>query len=402
VLQTRFFFESGQRIYDTRTGTTISDFVKVLRTNSLPDSNQPLPGDISLSIIGQPVESDGYVDDYQVIVSYQDVDSDGVADDPDFFDEIVAPLVVPNSKLVFFEKTVDFDNLQRYILVEPGRVVSEFATKNDIEAVKGEYVAGQIFYAYNQEIYVGPLAGQVGAFYELAVSTTFVRSLVDVSSDWIARIGRQSLYFQYRHNAPLTSRIDPGTTNIIDLYVVTQSYYNAYQNWIRDTTDTVPKPSVPTINELSTAYQNLNNYKMISDNVVVNSVVFKPLFGAKAAQELRATIKVIRAANSTASESEIKNLVVANLNDYFSIDIWDFGDTFYFSELAAYIHRNMGGIVSSVVLVPLDPLKSFGDLYEIRSAPDEIFVNAAGVSSVEVITALTSTNLRTAPGSGVI
>jgi hypothetical protein len=402
VLQTRFFFESAQRIYDTRTGTTISDFVKVLRTNSLPDSNRPLPGDISLSIIGQPVESDGYVDDYQVIVSYQDVDSDGVADDPDFFDEIVAPSVAPSSKLVFFEKTVDFDNLQRYILVEPGRVVSEYATKNDIEAVKGEYVAGQIFYAYNQEIYVGPLAGQVGAFYELAVSTTFVRSLVDVSSDWIARIGRQSLYFQYRHNAPLTSRIDPGTTNIIDLYVVTQTYYTAYQNWIRDTTDTVPKPSVPTINELSTAYQNLNNYKMISDNVVVNSVTFKPLFGAKAAQELRATIKVIRAANSTASESEIKNLVVANLNDYFSIDIWDFGDTFYFSELAAYIHRNMGGIVSSVVLVPLDPLKSFGDLYEIRSTPDEIFVNAAGVSSVEVITALTSTNLRTAPGSGVI
>jgi hypothetical protein len=402
VLQTRFFFESAQRIYDTRTGTTISDFVKVLRTNSLPDSNQPLPGDISLSIIGQPIESDGYVDDYQVIVSYQDVDSDGVADDPDFFNEIVAPSVVPSSKLVFFEKTVDFDNLQRYILVEPGRVVSEFATKNDIEAVKGEYVAGQIFYAYNQEIYVGPLAGQVGAFYELAVSTTFVRSLVDVSTDWIARTGRQSLYFQYRHNAPLTSRIDPGTTNIIDLYVVTQSYYTAYQNWIRDTTDTVPKPSVPTINELSTAYQNLNNYKMISDNVVVNSVTFKPLFGPKATQELRATIKVIRVANSTASESEIKNLVVANLNDYFSIDIWNFGDTFYFSELAAYIHRNMGGIVSSVVLVPLDPLKSFGDLYEIRSAPDEIFVNAAGVSSVEVITALTSTNLRTAPGSGVI
>jgi hypothetical protein len=159
---------------------------------------------------------------------------------------------------------------------------------------------------------------------------------------------------------------------------------------------------VPTINELSTAYQGLNDYKMISDNVVVNSVTFKPLFGPKAAQELRATIKVIRAANSTASESEIKTLVVANLNEYFTIDKWDFGDTFYFSELAAYIHRNMGGIVSSVVLVPLDPLKYFGDLYEIRSAPNEIFVNAAGVSSVEVITALTSTNIRTAPGSGVI
>jgi hypothetical protein len=164
----------------------------------------------------------------------------------------------------------------------------------------------------------------------------------------------------------------------------------------------VPKPSQPTLDQLTTSYQGLDDYKMISDNVVVNSVTFKPLFGPKADPALQATIKVIRAANSTASESEIKNLVVANLNNYFTIDKWDFGDTFYFSELAAYIHKNMGGIVSSVVLVPLDPLKSFGDLYEIRSAPNEIFVNAAGVSSVQVITALTSTNIKTAPGSGVI
>jgi hypothetical protein len=226
--------------------------------------------------------------------------------------------------------------------------------------------------------------------------------LVDVSIEWLAKVGRNGLYFQYRHNAPLTDRIDPGTTNIIDLYVVTQAYYTAYQNWIRDSTNTVPKPDVPTINELDTAYQGLESYKMISDNIVLNSVSFKPLFGPKAAENLRATIKVIRAANSTASESEIKTLVVANLNEYFSIDKWNFGDTFYFSELAAYIHRNMGSIVSSVVLVPLDPLKYFGDLYEIQSAPNEIFVNGAGVSSVEVITSLTSTNIRTAPGSGVI
>jgi hypothetical protein len=402
VLQTRFFFETGNRIYDPRTGKTISDYINVLRTNSLPDSNSPLPGDIYLKIVGQPVQSDGYVDDYQVIVSYQDSDSDGIADDPDFFNEIVAPDVNSTTKYVFFEKTVDFDNLQRYLLVDPVRVNSDYATQDDIELVKTEYIIGQIFYAYSQEIYTGPLTGQIGAFYELLLSGTNVRTLVDVTADWLARVGRPGMYFQYRHNAPLTDRIDPGTTNIIDLYVVTQSYYTAYQNWIRDNTGTVAEPAVPTINELSTAYQGLNDYKMISDNVVVNSVTFKPLFGPKASEDLRATIKVIRAANSTASESEIKTLVVANLNEYFTIDKWDFGDTFYFSELAAYIHRNMGGIVSSVVLVPLDPLKYFGDLYEIRSAPNEIFVNAAGVSSVEVITALTSTNIRTAPGSGVI
>jgi hypothetical protein len=307
-----------------------------------------------------------------------------------------------NTKYVFFQKTVDFDNLQRYLLIAQGVVNSDYATMDDIEAVKAEYVTGQMFYAYSQVITVGPLAGQIGAFYQLALSPSGTKSLVDVTAEWLARVGRSGMYFQYRHNAPLTDRIDPGTTNIIDLYVVTQAYYTAYQNWIRDTTNTVVKPDVPTINELSTVYQGLGAYKMISDNIVINSVSFKPLFGPKAAENLRGTIKVIRAANSTASDSEIKTLVVANLNEYFSIDKWNFGDTFYFSELAAYVHSNMGGIVSSVVLVPLDPLKYFGDLYEINSAPNEIFVNGAGVSSIEVITSLTSTNLRTAPGSGVI
>jgi len=55
-----------------------------------------------------------------------------------------------------------------------------------------------------------------------------------------------------------------------------------------------------------------------------------------------------------------------------------------------------------VVLVPLNPQKSFGDLYEIRCAPNQIFVNGATVNDIQVITALTSTNLQTAPGSGVI
>jgi hypothetical protein len=200
----------------------------------------------------------------------------------------------------------------------------------------------------------------------------------------------------------LTNRIDPGTSNIIDIYVVTLSYYTAYQNWLRDTTGTVTEPEIPTINELSTEYQNLQDYKMISDNIVMNSVIFKPLFGPKAASSLQANIKVIKAQNSVASTSEIKSSVLAAMNDYFSIDKWNFGDTFYFSELAAYLHSNLGTIISSVVLVPLDTQKYFGDLYEIRAEPNEIFANAATVDNIDVIEALTSTNLRTAPGSGVI
>jgi len=390
VLQTRFFFYDGQQIYDSRTGTVVKDYINILAVNTQPDSTAHLPGDVPMTIIGQPVESDGYVDDFQVLVSYRDSDSDGIPDNPDFFTEIVAPTTNANEKLVFLQQTVDFDNLQRYLLVEQGRVNSDYATIDDIELVKSEWSPGQVFYAYSQD-----------TFYELSISVTGVRTLVLVSG-WIARTGRQSLYYQYRHNSPLTNRIDPGTTNIIDLYVVPQAYYTAYQNWIRDTTGTVTQPDLPTIDELNTAYQGLQNYKMISDNIILNPVIFKPMFGMKAATELRATIKVIRASNSTASTSEIKSSVVAEMNTYFSIDKWNFGDTFYFSELAAYLHRTLGSIISSVVLVPLNSQKYFGDLYEVRSAPNELFVNAATIDNIEVIDALTSTNLRTAPGSGVI
>ena len=337
------------------------------------------------------MQSDGFVDDFQVLVGFEDTDSDGVPDNPDFFNDIVAPDVTPNLKLVFLQSTVDFDNLQRYLLVEPGIVNSDYATLDDIELVKQSYVDGQVFYAYSQQL-----------FYSLTVNPNNGTRVLVLRNDFIARVGRQSLYFQYRHNSPLTSRLDPGSTNIIDLYVVTLQYYTAYQNWIKDSTGTVPEPLPPTIDQLTTDYSGLQDYKMISDNMIVNSVEFKPLFGAKATEELRATIKVIRAANSTASVSEIKNLVVANMDAYFSIDKWNFGDTFYFSELAAYLHSQIGDIVSSVVVVPLNQQKFFGDLYEIRSAPNQIFVNAATVNNVEVIQALTSTNLRTAPGSGVI
>jgi hypothetical protein len=359
------------------------------KINNQPDSSSALNSDVVVDIVGQPVEDDGFVDDFRVQVSFNDADNDNVPDDPDYFETIVAPTVNPTSKYVFLELTTDFDNLERYLPVASGTVVSTLATKDAIELVKSEYPDGQIFYATSEEV-----------FYKLEISVTGLRTL-SVTSDYTVRIGRQNLYFQYRHNAPLSRRIDPGTTNIIDVYLVTQQYYISFQNFVRDTTGQVTQPSQPTINELTTAYSGLDAYKMISDNVILNSVTFKPLFGIKSDPSLRATIKVIKNTNSTASISEIKSSVVAELNEYFTIDKWDFGDTFYFSELSAYLHDQLGDLISTVVLVPDDPLKSFGDLYEIRSQANEIFVNAATVNDIEVIDALTSSQLRTASNSGV-
>jgi hypothetical protein len=390
VLETRFFYDGTQKVYDPKTGTVINDFINVLKTNNLPDSSSTLNSDEVLDIIDQPVEADGFVDDFRVRISYKDSDNDGIPDNPDYFQTLVAPTVNPNNKRIYLQQTVDFDNLERYLPLAEGVVIGTFATKSAIELVKSEYPDKQVFYAYTDK-----------KFYQLTVDYEGTRTIAEVTG-YETYTGRQGLYFQYRHNAPLSRRIDPGTTNIIDLYLVTQSYYIAYQNFIRDSTGTVAEPAKPTIDELTTSYSTLDQYKMISDNIILNSVTFKPLFGTKAPVELQATIKCVKNTASTASVSEIKSQVVSAMNTYFTIDNWDFGDTFFFSELSAYLHDRLGSIISSVVLVPTDPLKSFGDLYEIRSQANEIFVNAATVNDVQVIDALTGTQLRTAPNSGVV
>jgi hypothetical protein len=261
----------------------------------------------------------------------------------------------------------------------------QYATKNNIEIVKYEYPEGQLFYAYSDNIfYITQQDPTVTTPYYVLVA----------QPQYSVETGRQGFFFQYRHNSNNTTRIDPATTNIIDLYVVTQAYYTSYQNWIQDVTNTVPQPDRPTINELSQAYGQVQDYKMLSDSVILNSVVFKPLFGTKAAPALRATIKVIKSSSTNASDSEIRSAVLSAMNAYFNVNNWNFGDTFYFSELSAYLHSECGELINSAVLVSNDPSKSFGDLYEIKCMPYEIFVNAATAADVLVISALTPNELQ--------
>jgi len=54
----------------------------------------------------------------------------------------------------------------------------------------------------------------------------------------------------------------------------------------------------------------------------------------------------------------------------------------------------LGDYINSVVLVPNDPNLVFGDLYQIGSAPYEIFVSCAQATDITVITALTPAELQ--------
>lgn len=387
VSETRFTYSPDELVYDPFSGKIIQDFINVLSSNTQFGTNTPLGVDLKVNILGQTVESDGYINDFQVEVAATDVNNRQLILNPDFFSEITG-YQNNNANVgvyVFFETVQDPINLTRQYIIPSSNVVYSYQTKSQIEVVKYDYPLGTLFYAYSENLFYKTIQDQT-------VTTPFY--ILTTQSQYSMQPGRQGLSYQYRHNSNNTARIDPVTTNIIDLYVVTQSYYTAYQNYIVDTTNTIPEPTRPTISELQQEYGEVQNYKMLSDAVILNSVVFKPLFGPKADPALRSTVKVIKAPLVNASDSEIRSAVLSAMNDYFNVNFWNFGDTFYFSELTAYLHASVGELISSVVLVPNDPTMSFGDLYEIKCMPYEIFVNAATANDVVVIPALTPAELQ--------
>ena len=69
VKQVRFNYDREKVIYDPLSGKIMQDYVNIMKSNSQPFSNWPLAKDKKLYVVGQPVEPDGYVDDYAVEIS---------------------------------------------------------------------------------------------------------------------------------------------------------------------------------------------------------------------------------------------------------------------------------------------------------------------------------------------
>jgi capsule polysaccharide export protein KpsC/LpsZ len=94
------------------------------------------------------------------------------------------------------------------------------------------------------------------------------------------------------------------------------------------------------------------------------------------------------------NDNDVKARVVSAITEYFALENWDFGETFYFSELAAYIINQLAPDVSSIVLVPRQESQSFGSLYELKSENDEIFISSATVDDVQIIDSITASRLK--------
>jgi hypothetical protein len=151
---------------------------------------------------------------------------------------------------------------------------------------------------------------------------------------------------------------------------------------------------VSTPDQLRISYAGtLNPLKSLSDQIIYHPVKYKILFGSNAEEQLQATFKVVKNPKTNVSDAVIKTRVIAAINDFFALDNWDFGDTFYFTELAAYIHNELAPDLLTAVIVPNQSGQSFGSLFQINSAADEIFISGATVDDVSMITALGANQL---------
>jgi hypothetical protein len=215
-----------------------------------------------------------------------------------------------------------------------------------------------------------------------------------VDADYIARVGRSNLKFQYLHNSGRERRLDPSKMNIIDIFLLGRNYDAEYRTWL--TTGSGVEPLPPTTESLESNYSSvLEPIKAISDELVYHPAKYKVLFGTNASANLQAVFKAVQSAGSVESVTSLQTRILTAINDFFSIDNWDFGQTFNFGELSAYVMNIMTPDIVNFVIVPKNANNSFGSLFQVSCQSNEIFVNGATVNEIQILSSLTSSELNT-------
>ena len=384
--QVRFLFEKDNTVFDTKTGQYVSDTVKILSINKQPNSLIPFTKDYTWQIIDVFNNVEGYVDSRKVKVDFFDSDFDNTVDDPDIFNTLVDQTASNLNRFVFQKQYITSENLEDFKYVsqaDEGIIIVN--NEGQIGPLTNAYPDGQIFYLVESDLFK--------KYTESASSLSIV-------SNYKAFVGRDGLKVQYTHSADQTTRIDPSVSNIIDTYVLTKSYDIDFRKYLSGATTVKPNP--PSSDELFLNYaEKINAIKSISDEVIMQPAKYKVLFGNKSNTNLQATIKVVKNPAITINDNLIKSQIIDYMNVYFALDNWDFGDTFYFQEMATYIMNKMSPIIVSMLIVPNDPALSFGGLFEITSEDNEILISGATVENIDIISSNTESQLRSL-GSHVI
>lgn len=372
----RFYHDSVDKIYDSKTGKLVKDTISILSNNNLPDSLLPFTQDFKWQVVKEYRDADGYVDNKKLEIGFFDSDDDGVIDDPDLFTRIVNPLTAPITKYVFAKKyTRNGTEVFDYVDAEVENIV--IPTLGEPAALSS-YTNGTIIYNWKKDIFL---------------TVDIPNNKFVLNTDYKVYTGRDKLRFEYSHAANENRRIDPSSSNIMDIYMLTKTYDTNYRQYLNgEITEEVLPPSSDSL--FQSFNSEISKIKSISDEVIYHPVRYKPLFGSKSSANLQAILKVVKNPNRIVNDNDIKSRIIDSVNEFFALENWDFGETFYFSELAAFIIQKQAPDISSLVLVPRQETQSFGSLYEIKSENDEIFISSATVEDIEIIDAITASRLK--------
>lgn len=385
VEQNRFYFDNDSKTYDSLTGKTVKDNIKVLSINPKINSALPLNQDFVFSVDSAIRFPDGYQAPDEVEIAFDDSDDDGIVDNPESFEQIVGQDL--DLSYVFFLENVDSLGNVVYEYIENsyksnGRRVFDIQQRESLVNIN-DYDDGELIYFYDS------------AEDRVKIADRTTNSFL-LQSQYKAVIGRPNLKFQYLHTANANRRIDPSVSNIIDVYLLTKSYDSAYRNYLSGGTDTAPE--APTSESLRISFgEKLNSIKSVSDEIIYHPVNYKVLFGAKAETTLQAQFKVVKNPNKTLNDNDLKVRIVNAINSFFDVSNWDFGDRFYLGELITFILNDVAPDISNIVIVPRQVTQTFGSLFEIQSAADEIFVSGATVDDITIVQAISASEIKIDP-----
>jgi hypothetical protein len=355
--------------------------------------------DIKFNMSDLLTYEDGYQDPKKALITFFDSDNDMVPDDPLSFDKFVN-----TNRYMFQETYTDFDGYVYYKLTKDVlEAINQ--TQENLILTKGADWASK--YIYRSDLKV---------FKKISATSPYTATTLTNDADGIkkfkAYIGRsrhttpiitstdvveqtaEDVFFQWKHYAPVDQRVDPSVTNLVDIFILTRLYYTSVLTWKANNSSIAEFPVEPTMTDLAVSMDTLSTYKSISDEIIYKPVKFKLLFGAGALPELQATFKLIKVVGSTLSDNELRSQVVEQTNTFFNIENWDLGESFYYTELAAYIHQSLPSHLSSIVIVPTQAESNFGNLFQVKAEPDELFLSTLTVNNVEVVKGFTEQNLK--------
>jgi hypothetical protein len=338
-------------------------------------ANFDLGVDYRWQINNSVVEIDGYVDPKKVVVGFYDANNDGQIDNPDAFDHIVAPASTSlqttfNDKFVYFQIASD---ASRYSLLDDQTLITAYPDETEVTS---------------------PAEGELYYFYLTNVVKTYTAGEFILNNNYFARSGRSNIKFHYIHNSGEERRIDPSKSNIIDIYVLTAAYDSAYRAWLASGS-TANQPLGPTSQSLENDFAaTLDPIKSISDTLVFHPASYKVLFGKQASPNLQATFKAVRNSTRTNSDNDLITRILESINQYFSLDNWEFGQSFNFTELSTFVLNQMTPDIINFVIVPKNSDLPFGSLFEIACQSNEILISGTTASDIEIIDSVTAAEIN--------